>query len=402
MKVLQINATYGIGSTGEIACGIGKTAERCGIDVYYACGDVSPQDNGDRIFTIGNPLDHRFHALYSRIFGSQGKASYFATKQLLRRMSKIKPDIFHLHNLHNNYINYPLLFKYIQKNQINTVITLHDCWFFTGKCCHFVYDGCEKWKTTCGKCPRLKKEIPSYFFDRSSRDLALKKKLIGTNPYVHIVGCSNWITDLCKQSVLSKRVVGTIYNGIDTKLYYPRKTDLRMELGLQGKYVMLGMAGKWLSEENVETYSAFMDSLYFDEVLLLVGCTPAQIADLPRGVVGVPFIRDKDTLAAYYSVADVFINVTKADTLPTVNMEALACGTPVITYDSGGCPEIISDDVGAVVPYGDYEELIKCKNRVRRFGKERYTVACIQRVEKCFAKETNFLKYIELYQTIVH
>lgn len=403
MRVLQINATYGTGSTGEIICGIAESGSQYGIETFFAISNSAVKSSDGKVFTIGNLFDHKVHAICSRVFGSQGQYSFMATRRLLKWIDQIKPDIIHLHNIHNNYININLLFKYIKNNKIQTVITLHDCWFFTGKCCHFLYDNCNKWITVCGKCPRKKKEIPSYFFDRSTADFEKKRILIGDNIYVHVVGCSEWLTECARKSLLKNRVEKTIYNGIDLNIFFPRNSTINSELCLEHKFVILGMANKWLSEDNVETFEYITSHLDNSMVLLLLGCTKEQIHrnKSNKNIIMKGFTRDRQELANYYSKADVFVNVTKVDSFPTVNIESIACGTPVITYDSGGSKETIDHETGIVVPYGDYETLFKCIKIVQRNGKGAYTEKCCQRARRLYNKEERFAEYAELYTKLI-
>ena len=401
MKILQINATYMTGSTGEIIAGIAQVSAAAGFDTYYVCASLSEDQRNDHIFVMGNRLDHKIHALRSRILGKQGSCSLLATFNLLKWIDKICPDIIHLHNLHSNYINVPLLFHYIQKRGIETVITLHDCWFFTGKCCHFLYDGCNLWKSGCGNCPRKRKEIPSYFFDRSSEDFREKRKLIGENPYVHVVGCSQWLTACARESLLAERVEKTICNGIDLDIFKPYQTDVYENLHKCDAFIILGMANKWLSEDGRETYNHVVKKLGPRMKLFLIGCTPKQIAENSNAHVFMSgFIKNRIELAKCFSSADVFVNVTKADSFPTVNIESIACGTPVITYDSGGSAEIVDWQTGEVVPYGNYEQLLQSIKRIQENGKQSYSRKCRQRAELLYNKNKTFLEYVKLYSQI--
>ena len=184
MKVLQINAVYGYGSTGVIAKEILDEVISAGGEAYAAfmkhrhTTDISSLSG---YIEIGNKADQITHTIQSRFLGEQGFYSNKATRKMLSEIDEIKPDIIHLHNLHNNYMNIELLFNYVREKKIPTVITLHDAWFFTGKCCHFLYDGCNRWKEKCGECPRQRKEFVSLFFDKSEKDLIRKRKLIGEN-----------------------------------------------------------------------------------------------------------------------------------------------------------------------------------------------------------------------------
>lgn len=399
--VLQINAVYGRGSTGEIMKDISATALEQGWNSYIACSEKKSNDTKETgVIFIGNKLDHKVHALCTRICGLHGYFSNIATLLFLKKVNLIKPDIIHIHNIHSNFLNVNCLFRYINKKRIPTVISLHDCWFFTGKCYHYMYDECEKWKYGCGHCPRLKKEIPSYLFDFTKRVLRDRKKYIGDNPYVHIVGVSEWVTREAKESILKDRVYGTIYNGVDTNIFSVKMTSLREKLKISDKFVILGMANKWLSIENIDTLRYIVGNIDNKSVLVLIGCKDST--NLPDGVIGIKFVSDRNQLAMYYSMADVFVNVTKVDTLPTVNIEALACGTPVITYDSGGSSEILDEGTGYVVPYGDYEGLLHSIEIVKRNGKKYYTRNCVERVGAVFDNRKCYKEYINLYNTLVN
>ncbi|MDD3362075.1 MAG: glycosyltransferase [Hespellia sp.] len=405
MKVLQINAVYGHGSTGVIAKEILDEVVSSGGEAYVA--SVEPENHTDLnrlsgYITIGNKLDRNVHALQSRVFGEQGFYSKLETRKLIKKIQKIDPDIIHLHNLHNNYINLEILFGFIREYKMYTVITLHDCWFFTGKCCHFLYDDCEKWMTGCDHCPRQKKELPSYFVDRSARDYEKKKKLIGSNPYVHVVGCSAWLTDCARKSILKSRVEHTIYNGIDLSVFKPTDRGMKKTIGLEGKNIVLGMANKWLSEENSSTFDYIVPRLNKNTVLILIGCTNEQIANIAgENILLVGFVYDRTQLAEYYSMADVFVNVTKVDSFPTVNIEALGCGTPVITYNSGGSAETVDMSTGAVVVYGDYVNLMNQIDSFLAIGKTKYKDNCVRRANKYYDKKNQFREYIELYEHIL-
>ena len=391
MKVLQINATYGIGSTGEIVTGIGQVASQNGIEMYYAYAKSTNSNLQEKTFRIGNTFDHKRHAVYSRLFGRQGQYSSLATRKLLAWINEVKPDIIHLHNLHNNYINISILFNYVKQHRIKTVITLHDCWFFTGKCCHFLYDSCDRWMSGCGSCSRQRKEIPSYLFDKSIADFNVKKKLIGENPFVYVVGCSQWLTDCAKKSLLADRVVRTIYNGIDLNVFVPSPKYMQPPFGMEDKFVIMGTASKWLSAENQATFDYITSQLDKSMVLFLVGCSVEQIQkNQKENVIMTGFVKDRKELATYYSISDVFVNVTKVDSFPTVNIEALACGTPVITYHSGGSAETIDRMTGMVVPYGDYCQLLCCIQKVKEKGKRFYSANCRRRAEELYDKTIRF------------
>lgn len=397
-KLLQINAVYGKGSTGLITKDISQMMINAGWKSYVACASIGiTETNGTHLYTIGTPFDHKVHSALSRVIGLHGYFSIHATSKLLEEIERIKPDVIHIHNLHSNFINVNMLFKYIMYNKIPTIITLHDCWLFTGKCYHYLYDHCEKWKTHCQQCPRLRTEIPSYFFDFSSCVYNDRKKYIGDNIFVHVVGVSKWITNEAKQSLLANRVYGTIYNGVDLNVFRPTKNNKREVLGLTEKFVILGMANKWLAKENTDTYQQYLNWKKENWILVLLGCQNTVF--LEPGVIGLPYVSDRKEIAQIYSMADVFVNITKVDSFPTVSIEALACGTPIVSYISGGSAEIISEDVGLTVPYGDAKGLIAAIKKIEINGKAAYTDNCVKRARKNHDVQRCYNEYLELYQS---
>lgn len=393
MRVLQINATYG-GSTGKIMCELAEVLTENGHQCFFATPFSTNEYESQRMHTIGSTLDHRLHAFLSRAFGKQGYFSKSATKRLLNWIDKISPDVIITHNLHSNYINIRLLFEHIQKKGIRTLAVMHDCWLFTGKCFHFLYSGCEKWKDGCGACPQLKLEQPSLFFDKTAKVLKDKQKCIGENEYVEIIAVSEWLANVSKQSVLKSRPTTVIRNGIDldTFKYDP---NARESLGLdKDKFIILGMGNKWLAPYNKELLSRVTCSLKDDEQLVIVGCSKEMVAESDKRVKYVDKLNHSE-LVKYYSAADVFVNVTKADSLPTVNMESIACGTPVITYSSGGSPELVKDgETGYIVKFGDIDGIMDAIKIAKENTRAFYHNSCVTYAKEDFDKKNNFLKYL--------
>lgn len=399
MKLIEINATYGIGSTGRIVADLIAEAKLNNIDVGVA------YQSADRVeacsFKVGNRFDRLWHGLMTRVKGRQGYDSRGATKKLIKWLDSEKPDIVHLHNLHSNYVNIELLFSYLAKMDIATVITLHDCWFFTGKCCHFIESRCERWQTGCYDCPRNKLDIKSLFVDSSAKVWADKKRLYEAIPRLYTVGCSKWIAGLAEKSILSVGKVTQIYNGVDTNVFKPMNTEFKARHGIEGKFVTLGAANKWLLPENRELLESYLKTKKEDEVLVLFGADEngkQTLADVPDVIV-LGYFSNKVDMAEIFASADVFINPTHADTLPTVNMESTSCGTPVVTYDVCGSPELVCDGVtGYVVPEGDVTGILLAKEAVRDGKINRDT--CRNHALSNFDKNENYKKYIELFKEI--
>lgn len=398
MKILQINAVYGHGSTGTIVRNIEYLCELSGNECYIASPDPKVRE-AKRGYRIGNTFDHKLHACISRIHGKQAYYSHIPTHNLIQWIDKIKPDIVHLHNLHSNYINLNMFLKYIAIRNIRTVYTFHDCWLFTGGCYHFASVGCEKWRTNCNHCPKKYSDTPAFLSKKSAQILADRKRYVNAIPQLTIIGASEWIANECKRSILSRCNISYIHNGFDLNIFRPTASDLRKHYSIEGKYVLLGSAGKWYDPLNIETYKYFVSNMSEDMVLVLFGCSILHKHPI-KNVIEIGYITEPKEMAALYSMADIFVNCTREDTLPGVNIECQAAGTPVVTYDATGCKETINDHCGRVVKTGDYEALYKAVLEIRAIGKSALSEKCIAWIKDNFDMNNSYQKYIDLYKYI--
>ena len=391
MKVLQINAVYGAMSTGTIVQDIGTMLEANGHEAYFAyqSAPCAPK-NG---FRMGNALDKNLHALHTRVFGRQGYASKHATKRLIGWIKKIKPDVVHLHNLHSNCINFNMLTDYLAGADIATVITMHDCWYFTGKCTHYAPYGCERWQKECGNCPALKKEVKSWLFDRTRATLLDRTAHLNAIPRLTLVGASSWIAGQAQKSRIKGAVVEVALNGVDTTLFVPHASDFRQNAGIaQDEFVVLGMSNKWADVQNVERARQLILQ-NADKRFVLLGAEGKVFADLKNATV-IERHLGRQELADAYACADVFVNLTHADTLPTVNMEALCCGTPVVTFDVGGSPELVAKGDGIIVAEGDFDGINDAINRVLN----REINVDVKSAAQRFDRTKCYQKYLQIYQ----
>lgn len=396
MKILQVNANYGFGSTGLIVKDIGETINSSGNEAYFAYQrtDTSLSDG----IVVGNAVDWKVHAALCRLLGGQGYYSKIETYKFIEKIRKIEPDIVHLHNLHSNFINIDVLFKFLSKEDIATVITMHDCWYFTGKCFHYVDCGCERYKNGCGNCPKKKAPPKSYLFDWSRSILKNKKKRICSIPRLKVVGCSRWVCTEAKKGIFSKFDLETIYNGVDISVFRPRESSIREKLNVENKFLVMGMANKWMLDENFDMIK--MVASLSNVSLMLVGCTDEQkkiIQALDKNIIAIGFIKDRIKLAEYYSTSDVFVNLTHADTLPTVNMESICCGTPVITFNSCGSPELISDETGIIIEESNKEGILEAIESIK--GKNFHRCREIGVVK--FDKRKCYQRYLEIYKELI-
>ncbi len=398
MKVLQINAVYRVGSTGRNVYELHTAMQKKGIESYI--GSTHMDDTDKNCYQIGSPVDWKLHGLFSRISGLQGYFSARATKRFLKYIEEIKPDIVHLNNVHANYINLPILFNYLKKNDIATVITLHDCWFYTGKCTHYTVEGCDKWKTGCGNCPNVRKDNKSWFFDRTLKMWKDKKNWYEAIPRLAVIGVSNWIIDEAKCSILkTATVMERIYNWIDMDLFRQVKTEkLRDTFKLNGKFVILGVASKWDNRKGLDAFIELANKLEPDKVIILVG----QLIDkvLPKNIIHINATNNLNELVKLYSLADVFLQLSLQESFGKVVAEALACGTPIITVDSTANRELVSEKCGIVLPTLDIEGIKKAIHEIQEKGKEYYSCECRLFAEKSFRSEKNIDEYISIYKQL--
>ncbi len=396
MKVLQINSVCGIGSTGRIATDIDKVLKEQGHESYIAYGRNLP-NNCDNPIKIGNRLDNYLHVAKTRIFDKHGFGSKKSTKKFINKVELINPDVIHLHNIHGYYINIELLFEYLKEANKPVVWTLHDCWAFTGHCSHFDYIGCKKWETGCYGCPQKNSYPSSILIDNSKDNYTRKKEIFTGVNNLTIVTPSEWLAGLARESFLNEYPIKVINNGIDLDVFKPTKSDFRRKYNLENKFIILGVANIWGRNKGYDYFIELSKKLNKDEIVVIVGVTEKQKSQLPDNIMGITRTNSTKELAEIYSSSDVFINPTLSDTFPTTNLESLACGTPVITFNTGGSPECIDESCGFVVEKGSLGEMLEKIRIVKENGKSSYSQECRQRVVTLYDKSDKFNEYIKLY-----
>lgn len=415
MKILEINSSN-YSSTGNIMTQIAETAREKGHTVITCCPKSrsnlkKPVKNQ---VLIGNILTRNLHIELAKLTGLNGCFSIISTLSFLEEVKKFNPDLIHLHNLHNCYINLPLLFRYIKKNNIKVIWTLHDCWAFTGQCPYFTLVNCDKWQTGCYDCPSFR-EYPQSMVDRTKTMWKLKKKWFTGVENMTIVTPSQWLADLAKRSYLSEYPVKVIHNGIDLTIFKPTENDFRQVYGLQNKKIVLGVAYGWGDRKGYRDCLKLAELLDESYQLVLVGVLKEQISSLPKNVLGIERTNSQKELAAVYSASDVFINTTYEDNYPTVNLEARACGLPVITYRTGGSPESAGKDA-VLIEAGDIQGLKSAVEEIIQRKKENVIQMNTQPVAQSVQQTSNlkalnpdidkissnskFVEYIELYTAI--
>lgn len=394
MRILMINSVCGIKSTGRICTDLATELEKQGHTVKIAYGrDNVPDTFIDSAVKIGDKKDTVLHAVEARLFDGDGKGSRSATKEFIEWVEKFDPDIIHLHNIHGYYINTELLFSYINRKKKKVIWTLHDMWAFTGHSCTCDLYKCEKWKSQCQKCPAIH-DYPKSYIDRSRTNFKKKKQMFSQVSDLTIVTPSHWLAGLVKESFLGDASIKVIPNGVDTSQFKPLKNDFRELYKLENKIVLLGCSSVWEESKGLFDFYKLTDLLDDRFRIVLVGLSEEQMNDLPDKIVGIRRTNSVKELVYIYNAADVFMNLTYRDNYPTTNIEALACGTPVITYDTGGSKECLDADTGKIFPQGDLSSIADfLKNE---YSPQMFTVKPNEKNSKEFFGAT----YLNLFTSI--
>ena len=397
-KILSINSVN-YGSTGTIMLQIADTAAEKGYEAFVSVPSArsNSRKKGNNTIFIGNRIERNLHLKLAYYTGKNGCYSKFATKRFLKKVSEIKPDIIHLHNLHNCYINLKMLFDYIKEHNVPVVWTLHDCWAFTGQCPHYTLVGCSKWKTECHACPQFR-QYPASAVDRTKEMYNLKKEWFTGVKNMTLVTPSKWLKSQTEESFLSENPVTVINNGIDLDVFKPTESNFKEKYRLQDKKILLGVASPWSDRKGLQVFVQLSEKLSPEYKIVLVGLSGEQLSKLPGNVFGLPRTQSKSELAEIYSSADIFINPTFEDNFPTTNLEALACGTPVITFETGGSAESIDKTCGAVTPQGDIDKLINVI--YDNFWLSVTLENCLKR-GSLYSDKDRYKDYVKLYEDIV-
>lgn len=398
MVVYQINVEANYGSTGKIAEALGKKVTQNGGTAFLAHGRKY-RSSELKTYKVGNLWSYAVHFLISRLLDGHGRGSYFATKRLVSHLKRTNPDIIHLHNIHGYYINYKVLFSFLKEFNGGILWTLHDCWAFTGHCTHFEPHDCDKWKTECKKCPALKEYPKSILLDNSALNFKDKKKTFSEIEQMHLVPVSDWLGTHLSKSFLSQKKATVIKNGINLDLFKNNRVGSKYA----NKKIILGVASVWDKNKGLYDFIKMHALLKSDEQIVLIGLNRDQIQNLPEGIIGISRTSDLNELIDLYNKADCYMNLTHADSYPTTIMEAMACGTPVITYNTGGCAEMVRDSgVGDVIEKENYTDaLMAFRNMIKNISPEDRANKSRNHALLYFDVENQLKAYEKLYDQLI-
>lgn len=395
-RLLQIDSCLVTGSTGRIAESVAQLAQSRGWECYIVHGGryVKRPSCMKDIQSV-SPTGEYLHYAESLLFDNHGLASRRATRSVIEQIKLIKPDVVQLHCVHGYYLNYKILFEYLNSTNIPVVWTFHDCWAFTGHCAHFVTAGCEKWKTGCYDCP-LKGDYPKSFVDCSKRNYELKKHLFASNKNLHIVPVSDWLSQITEQSFFKNNIIHVIKNGVDINVFRP-KMDLSTN-----RFTIIAVSSVWNENKGLSDYIELAELLGKDEELVLVGISDHLKAILPPSIRCISRTDSVDELVRLYNQSDVVLSLSKAETFGLTIVEAMACGVPAVVYDNTALPELVTKETGYIVRTGDVAAVYEKICEIRKKGKAFFSNECRERAEKVFDKNKCFNKYLELYEELIN
>lgn len=392
MKILQINSVCGVGSTGRIATDLYKVLEEQGHECLIAYGRGTALE-GINAYKIGTNLDNYFHVARTRLLDQHGYGSKKPTIDLIKKIKEYNPDIIHLHNLHGYYLNLRVLIDFLSQYNKPVIWTLHDCWAFTGHCAYFDFVDCQKWKIKCFDCPQ-KNSYPQSFVDNSRQNYLHKKELFTKIKNLTLVSPSEWLSNLVKESYLAKFPIKIINNGIDLSIFKPTTNTFKEKNNILHKKVILGVASHWEQRKGLDTFLKLSKILDENYQIVLVGLTNKQKNTLPSNIIGITKTNNVNELVEIYSAADVFINPTREDNFPTTNIEAIACGTPVITYRTGGSVESVNETCGLIIDKDDFQSLVNAlKYNFPSLNKD----SIVKQAQK-YNKYDKYSEYINIYE----
>lgn len=399
MVIAQINMVA-TSSTGKIMLQIAKVAREKGCEAYtfsipgFSISHPDPLTPHDGHTYVGTRYEHAVHYVLGNFTGLNGCFSHFTTRSLIKKLKKISPDIIHLHNIHNWCLNIPMLFRYIKKSGAKVFWTIHDCWSFTGHCPYYELVSCNKWQTGCGNCPQLN-VYPESRVDITKKMWAFKKKWFTGVPNMTLITPSKWIYNQIKQSFMAQYPAVVINNGIDLSVFKPIAGDFRQKYHCEDKIILLGVSDGWGRRKGLDVFIELSKRLPNDYQIVLVGTNEETDNILPDNIISIHRTENQSQLAEIYTASDLFVNPTREEMFGLVNVEALACGTPVVTFCTGGSPECIDKTCGSVVDVDDVDAL---EREIIRITTEKpYSREACLAFSKNFDGYERYKDYVELY-----
>lgn len=403
--ILRFVSGLNEGSIGRTAEQLSQLVQARGWRSFIAYSRLNLGSTSE-VYRVDNRFSTYFHAFLTRMFDMCGYGSYFTTKRLVHVIKKVKPDLIHMHIIHNYDINLKVLFDFLSKSGIPIVWTQHDCWSYTGHCAFYANVQCEKWKTECHHCPKYKSFPNSWFYDGSRRNYNFKKKVFTSVPQdqMCIIAVSDYVKNDLKLSFLNKYRIERIYNAIDTTQFVPLQHLSRKvrEQYMLGKGILLmAFATSWTERKGISDYYKLREVLDDKYTIVFVGVKDELKKKLPKGIIGIGNTSSVMELVKLYSTADIVMNLSSEESFGKTTPEGMSCGTPSIVYNCTASPELVDEKTGVVCEKGDIEGVVNAIQKILSWDKEETIKNCRNRVLSLFAMQKNWNDYLDLYEEMI-
>ncbi len=403
MKVLHVNSAE-TGSTGKIIADISRNLHALGHEsVLCAPKIASPDCAYLKKYAVSLPLEQGLYRRIGYITGISYGFAPLSTKKTIRIIKKEKPDIVHLHSVNSNVVNVHKLLAFLKKNHIPTVVTNHAEFLYTGNC-PFSYD-CERWKTGCGKCPSLRRATGSLLFDRSHTSFEKMRNAFAGFEHLSIVNVSPWLTSRAKLSpVLSQYAHYTILNGVNTSVFCLKETEASSN---ENKPKIVFHVSSSFSDTpgHMKGGDLFIEIArrFKGENIQFVVAGPCNVKGaLPENLTLLGRLSDQHALADWYRKADVTVLTSKKETFGMAVAESLACGTPVVGFNSGGSECVTIDDYSAFFPFGDTDSMERAlREKWLSFKTDSIASEISAAATKKYADERMAKEYFDVYSAML-
>lgn len=360
MKVLIVNSVYKNGSTGGIVFNLHSYLQNNDVESYVIYGR-GKKVNDNNVFKSSSELLSKVNVLRARLTGKFNNGNACSTKKIIRKIKIIKPEIVHLHNLNDQFVNVTKLLKFLSKNHIKTLITLHSEQMYTGSCGYALE--CEKWMNEgCHNCEHLLLSTGSKV-DKTKYTFQQLKEAYKDFKELQFTAVSNWLAERASQSkLLSSFNITTITNGVDTSIFNKHEVDNsfyeKFNLPKDKKIILFVNPRLQDEVKGHQFIEEISSNLPNDYCIVIVGNVPQGFIK-SRKCIYVGGIYDRKVLSDFYNVADKTILLSKKETFSMIIAESLCCGTPVVSFKCGGPETCFSNDYVKFVEYGDAKTFIE-------------------------------------------
>lgn len=402
MRILIFNVNAYSASTGRIVVGLYNSLKEKGhsVTVCYR-GSLEDRMTNPDFVALSTKAQFMASVFFARLTGLESHFNYIETAKAKHIVREFKPDLVQLYNLHGNYINSYSFLQFLKESKIPVVYSMVDEFAYMGRCPYPVE--CEKFKSECGHCPRLKEYPISWFFDTSRYLFRKKSKIYDGFSNIVFTG-PPYVCERARESFLlrNQKVVQLDEPFNFKDYYYPRDTsELRNKLGFIDTDRVVVCASGTPPRKGGKSFLEIARKLRDEENLkfIFIGYDRTDW-NIPENVITEGFVTDQNVLADYMSLADAYVCTSVGDSTPSVCLGALGCGTPLIGFDYGGVTDCAPNEFGKYVPIGDLDAMANAVKSVKR--KTESDVKSIRQYAiNRFSPEKIYIKQAKIYRELI-